>query len=101
MSEMRTRPSFYAVARIVLVLLAATALSVSIFATADESPIVLTPNAGPIPGALFSLNILFHPLTKVPWPAVPFGGWRLSHTNWADLEPQKDNWYFTLDRKSV
>ena len=96
MSERRTSSSFYAVAGVVLVLLAATALSVSIFATADESPIVLTPNAGPIPGALFSLNILFHPLTKVPWPAVPFGGWRLSHTNWADLEPQKGNWYFAL-----
>jgi hypothetical protein len=71
-------------------------VSVSFLAAAGQEPITLTPNAGPVPESLFCLNILFHPLTKVPWPAVPFASWRLSHTNWADLEPQKDSWYFTL-----
>jgi Glycosyl hydrolases family 39 len=49
-----------------------------------------------IPQSYFSLNILFHPLTKVPWPSVPFGGWRLAHVNWADLQPERDHWYFDL-----
>jgi Glycosyl hydrolases family 39 len=86
---------FFAI-RVVSISLLAIALLICLSATAGEEPIVLTPNAGPIPASLFCLNILFHPLTKVPWPAVPFASWRLSHTNWADLEPQKDNWYFTL-----
>jgi hypothetical protein len=76
--------------------LAAIALSIFSLAAQDEAGLVLTPSAGPVPPSYFALNILFHPLNKVPWPAVPFGGWRLSHVNWADLQPQKDNWYFTL-----
>jgi Glycosyl hydrolase catalytic core len=82
--------------RVLSISLLAITLLIGFSATAGEEPIVLSPNAGPVPLSFFCLNILFHPLTKVPWPAVPFGSWRLSHTNWADLEPQKDNWYFTL-----
>jgi hypothetical protein len=61
-----------------------------------DTGVTLAGNPSPVPASLFSLNILFHPLTKVPWPAVPFVGWRMSHVNWPDLEPQKGNWYFTL-----
>ena len=56
---------------------------------------------GTIPASLFDLNILFHPQTKVPWPSVPFFGWRLSHVNWPDLEPEKNKWYFDLLDKYV
>jgi len=84
------------ITRIAFLVLFASIIFVSKPTTAGDDAAVLTPNSGPVPASLFCLNILFHPLTKVPWPAVPFAGWRLSHTNWADLEPQKDNWYFTL-----
>jgi hypothetical protein len=61
-----------------------------------DSQRTLTPSQEPIPPSYFDLNILFHPLTKVPWPAVPFGGWRLSHVNWADLQPQEGAFYWDL-----
>jgi hypothetical protein len=76
-------------------LVLAVALLGSLRASSHGS-VTLPGNSTPVPESLFSLNILFHPLTKVPWPAVPFGGWRMSHVNWPDLEPQKGNWYFTL-----
>ena len=56
---------------------------------------------GPIPPSLFDLNILFHPSTNVPWPAVPFYGWRLSHADWSTVEPGKDHYYFDLVDKYV
>jgi hypothetical protein len=76
--------------------LVAIALSIFLLGAFAQTGMVLTPTAAPVPASYFALNILFHPLNHVPWPAVPFGGWRLSHVSWADLEPQKDNWYFTL-----
>jgi Glycosyl hydrolases family 39 len=79
-----------------LMLVVASALAISLLAGVGGSGFVLTPAAGPVPPSYFDLNILFHPLNKVPWPSVPFGGWRLSHVNWADLEPQENNWYFSL-----
>ncbi|MGC2720531.1 MAG: glycosyl hydrolase, partial [Candidatus Acidiferrales bacterium] len=57
--------------------------------------------SGVIPPSLFDLNILFHPSTKVPWPAVPFYGWRLSHADWSTLEPAKDQYDFDLVDKYV
>ncbi len=54
-----------------------------------------------IPASYFSMNILFHPLNHVPWPAVPLGGWRTAHVNWADLQLAKDKWYFDLLDKYV
>lgn len=63
--------------------------------------VVLVPSQVPIPPAYFSMNILFHPLTHVPWPSVPLGGWRTSHVNWPDLEPDKNNWRFDLLDKYV
>jgi hypothetical protein len=63
---------------------------------AADSLVTLTGNSAPVPADYFCLNILFHPLTKVPWPAVPFVGWRLSHAGWPDLEPQKGQWNFAL-----
>lgn len=55
----------------------------------------------PVPASYFSMNILFHPLNHVPWPSVPLGGWRTSHVNWADLQLEKDRWYFDLLDKYV
>lgn len=93
---MRENTQITYVTRLVVLALLAVVTFIWKPATAGVDSIVLTPNRGPVPASFFCLNILFHPLTKVPWPAVPFASWRLSHTNWADLEPQKDNWYFTL-----
>jgi len=58
-------------------------------------------NSQPVPASYFSMNILFHPLNHVPWPSVPLGGWRTSHAAWADLQPEKDRWYFDLLDKYV
>jgi hypothetical protein len=74
----------------------ATAISIFSLASGDDRGLVLARPEAAVPSSFFDMNILFHPLNKVPWPAVPFGSWRLSHVNWADLEPQKDTWYFTL-----
>lgn len=80
-------------------------ISVLIMAVARGTPaeptVALAPANRPVPASYFSLNILFHPLTQVPWPSVPFGGWRLSHVNWADLEPEQDRWNFDLLDKYV
>jgi hypothetical protein len=62
---------------------------------------VLVPRREPIPSGYFAQNILFHPLNHVPWPSVPLGGWRTSHVNWADIQLQKDRWYFDLLDKYV
>ncbi|HTV60709.1 MAG TPA: cellulase family glycosylhydrolase [Verrucomicrobiae bacterium] len=61
---------------------------------AAGSSATLTPSQEPIPASFFNLNIIFYPGAKVPWPAVPFYGWRLSHANWFELEPQKGQWKF-------
>jgi hypothetical protein len=74
----------------------ATALSLR-----SESDTALYPKSEPIPASYFSMNILFHPLNPVPWPAVPIGGWRAHHVDWANLQPEKDHWYFDLLDKYV
>ncbi len=61
----------------------------------------LTPPHVPVPSSYFDMNILFHPLNHVPWPAAPLGGWRTSHTSWADLEPEPGQWRFDLLDKYV
>jgi len=61
----------------------------------------LTPMDQPILSSYFAQNILFHPLNHVPWPSVPLGGWRTSHVNWADIQLEKDKWYFGLLDKYV
>ena len=71
-------------------------LTVSSFHAAGDSGLVLQPTNQPIPASYFSLNILFHPLNKVPWPSAPFYGWRVWHALWADLEPQKGQWHWDL-----
>jgi hypothetical protein len=71
-------------------------------AGSPEPGLVIRPDAVGIPPSYFSMNILFHPLTRVPWPSVPLGGWRLSHVNWADIQPAKHQWNFDLlDRYSA
>jgi len=63
-------------------------------AGASGSPVELAPSQEPIPASYFTLNILFHPNDHVPWPSVPFYGWRVWHALWFDLEPQKGQWNF-------
>ncbi|MGA8035434.1 MAG: endo-1,4-beta-xylanase [Candidatus Acidiferrales bacterium] len=69
------------------------ALLCAMMLSADSS-LTLTPSQSPIPSTYFSMNILFHPNNNVPWPAVPFYGWRAWHALWYDLEPQKGQWQF-------
>jgi hypothetical protein len=71
------------------------------FIAMANSGTTLHPMQDPIPTSYFNLNILFHPATKVPWPAPPFHGWRVWHAMWADLEPQKGQWHFDLLDKYV
>jgi hypothetical protein len=84
----------------VLAFLLAAIMTATLISAADSS-MELTPPQEPIPASYFDLNILFHPATHVPWPSVPFYGWRLSHANWTDLEPEKGKWYFDLLDKYV
>jgi hypothetical protein len=70
-------------------------------APAGSAPTLSTPRREPVPASYFSMNILFHPLNHVPWPAVPIGGWRTAHVNWADIQPQPNRWYFDLLDKYV
>jgi hypothetical protein len=79
--------------RFLMALTAAIVLIGGVMSLAS-SPTTLIPKNSPIPSEYFDLNILFHPQTKVPWPAAPFHGWRVWHALWADLEPQKGQWHF-------
>jgi len=47
------------------------------------------------------MNIMFHPLNRVPWPAAPIGGWRMAHVFWADIQLEPNRWYFDLLDKYV
>jgi hypothetical protein len=86
--------------RAAAILAFALAMGLALNLIAAPSQVFQT-QSGVIPSSLFCLNILFHPQTKVPWPAVPFYGWRLAHANWPDLEPEKGKWYFDLLDKYV
>lgn len=88
----------------------AARLAALLGALALSAPLNLLPQAAagaaagpetPVPPSYFSMNILFHPLNHVPWPSVPLGGWRMSHVNWADLEPERGRWTFDLLDKYV
>lgn len=70
-------------------------------------PIRLAPPAQPIPETYFGMHIhgidFPRPNTQrlTPWPAVPFGAWRLhdAYVRWVDLEPGKNEFNFThLDK---
>lgn len=85
-------------------LLASTVISLSIASAGSaslQSPTLLNPPSAPVPASYFSMNILFHPLNHVPWPAVPIGAWRPAHVFWADIEPHPNHWYFDLLDKYV
>ena len=60
----------------------------------------LMPPSEPIPASLFGLHI-HHLEMPTPWPAVPFGTWRLwdAYAVWPNLEQRKGQWDFSyLDR---
>jgi hypothetical protein len=84
-----------------LLALTAIALSIATGNASPQSPTLLNPPSEPVPASYFSMNILFHPLNHVPWPAVPVGGWRTAHVDWADIEPQPNQWSFDLLDKYV
>ena len=67
----------------------------------NAGSVVTQSQSGQVPSSYFSMNILFHPLNHVPWPGVPLGGWRTSHVNWADIQLEKNRWYFDLLDKYV
>ncbi len=48
-----------------------------------------------VPASYFGMHI-HTALTRTPWPAASFANWRLwdTVTTWANLEPQKGEWYF-------
>lgn len=71
------------------------------FNSGSESHMVARPKNEPISASYFSMNILFHPLNRVPWPSTPLGGWRTSHVNWADIQLKRDRWDFSLLDKYV
>lgn len=52
---------------------------------------------GAIPATYFGMHI-HRAATTTPWPAVPFGAWRLwdAGVTWPDLEPRNSNWNFKL-----
>jgi Glycosyl hydrolases family 39 len=56
----------------------------------------LVPPTEPVPSSLFGLHI-HHLNTPTPWPAVPFGAWRLwdAYAVWPNVEPQKGRWDFS------
>jgi Glycosyl hydrolases family 39 len=83
-----------------LVVLAGTLLTTGFIAIPSSGQILTAPQS-PVPASYFGLNVLFNPRFNVPWPPVPFYGWRLSHVNWPDLEPQKGKWNFDLLDKYV
>jgi Glycosyl hydrolases family 39 len=65
---------------------------------------VLKPPSAPVPDVLFGMHIhnmavrMPPTLTLEPWPAAPFGSWRLwdTHVAWLNLEPNKGEWHFEL-----
>jgi hypothetical protein len=76
---------------VLLVALAAVVL-LAVSPVAGET---LTPSTDTIPPTLFGMHI-HHIGTYTPWPAVPFGTWRLwdAYVSWPNLEPNKGQWYF-------
>src|SRR5258708_39769235 len=76
----------------------------SITSTPASAQIRLNPTGNPIPPIFFGMHI-HHMLTgaaqPTPWPAIPFGSWRLwdAYVVWPALEPEKGKWNFsTLDK---
>ena len=60
----------------------------------------LAPPSQPVSRTLFGMH-MHHEGAPTPWPAVPFGAWRLwdAYVSWSALEPRKGEWRFeTLDR---
>ncbi len=57
----------------------------------------IQPPAETIPATYFGMHI-HQAVTTTPWPAIPFGAWRLwdAGVAWPDLEPRNSNWDFRL-----
>jgi hypothetical protein len=62
-----------------------------------QSGMDLQPALGSIPATYFGMHI-HHVTTTTPWPAIPFGAWRLwdAKVTWFDLEPRNGEWNFGL-----
>ena len=55
-----------------------------------------SPSLAPVPDRYFGMHVGFV-TPGTPWPAVPFGTWRLwdADVTWKDLEPAKGAWNFS------
>lgn len=62
-----------------------------------QSGMDLQPSLGSIPATYFGMHI-HRVTTTTPWPAIPFGSWRLwdAKVTWFDLEPRNGEWHFAL-----
>jgi hypothetical protein len=74
--------------------------------TRSSQSVQLNPPRAAIPETFFGLHIhhLFTGSSQLtPWPAVPFGSWRLwdAYVTWSNLEPRKDSWKFAMLDKYV
>jgi len=61
-----------------------------------QAPVLhLEPSRGTVPGSYFGMHI-HRAGSATPWPAVPFGSWRLwdAHAAWPNIEPQPGVWDF-------
>lgn len=64
---------------------------------AVQSGMDLQSPLGSIPATYFGMHI-HRVTTTTPWPAIPFGSWRLwdAKVTWFDLEPRNGEWHFEL-----
>jgi hypothetical protein len=62
-----------------------------------QADIAIDLSVGAIPPTYFGMHI-HQAATTTPWPAIPFGAWRLwdAGVTWPDLESRTSNWDFTL-----
>jgi hypothetical protein len=94
-TKMAVQPSAWGAVRMFAAsgLMAGAVLICGFIAIASPAT-TLIPVKIPVPSSYFNLNILFGSAAPVPWPQVPFHGWRAWHALWFDLEPQRRQWKF-------
>jgi hypothetical protein len=102
---MHLKRNFMFVMPIILAAIAGLHIAANTSAPASAQ-IHLHPTGNPIPPIFFGMHI-HHMLTgaaqPTPWPAIPFGSWRLwdAGVAWPALEPEKGKWNFTTLDKYV
>jgi len=66
-------------------------------APTDAGVVHLEPPSHAVQQSYFGMHI-HRASSTTPWPAVPFGSWRLwdARTTWPDIEPQRGSWNFSV-----